>query len=544
MKLVSIAEMKTIEAEANQRGLTYAQMMENAGKGLAEEILNLSAGYAAQETRLALALVGPGNNGGDALVALTHLIAQGWQVCAWLENRPTDALTQRLLQAGGQILSRQTDPQFNALQAQLTECDVIVDGLLGTGFHLPLRPEMAEIMNLVNAALSQMEWPPFVAAVDCPSGVDCDSGQAAAEVIPASLTVCMAAIKHGLLSLPAFELAGELRLVSIGLSDEPAWQALLREVPEEDSMAELLPARPADAHKGTFGTAVIAAGSINYTGAALLAGKAAYRAGAGLVQMAVPGALHAALAGHLPEATWTILPSESGVIAASAAETLAKTFERATALLLGPGLGTEETTAKFIENLLTGKAAPRKASSRIGFVHSEEEKSAASQLSLPPLVIDADGLRLLAKLENWTRLLPAGTVLTPHPGEMAVLTGMPREEIQADRQTIARKFAAEWGQVVVLKGAFTVIAAPDGRCAVLPFASAALARAGTGDVLAGIITGLRAQGLQPYQAAVLGAWLHAEAGMLAAEAAGSEAAVLAGDLLETLGQALGSLRGL
>jgi NAD(P)H-hydrate epimerase len=161
--------------------------------------------------------------------------------------------------------------------------------------------------------------------------------------------------------------------------------------------------------------------------------------------------------------------------------------------------------------------------------------------ALPPFVFDADGLKLLAKLPDWFRLLPAPAILTPHPGEMSLLTGLTVEKIQEDRLAIAGKYAAEWGHVVVLKGAFTVIAAPDGRTTTIPVATPALAHAGTGDVLAGLITGLRAQGLEAYDAGRLGAWVHAQAGLAAAVVQGSTAAVLAGDVLEAVADVLAEL---
>jgi ADP-dependent NAD(P)H-hydrate dehydratase / NAD(P)H-hydrate epimerase len=153
-------------------------------------------------------------------------------------------------------------------------------------------------------------------------------------------------------------------------------------------------------------------------------------------------------------------------------------------------------------------------------------------------VVDADGLKLLAQIPGWAKLLPPGTVLTPHPGEMAILTGLTKDEIQADRIGIAERFAQDWGHIVVLKGAFTVIAEPGGRTALVPVATPALARAGTGDVLAGIILGLRAQGVDGFEAAAAGAWLHAHAGLLADAALGSSASVLAGDLIEFLPEVL------
>jgi NAD(P)H-hydrate epimerase len=299
-------------------------------------------------------------------------------------------------------------------------------------------------------------------------------------------------------------------------------------------VASLLPDRPADAHKGTFGTALIAAGSVNFTGAALLAGQAAYRAGAGLVTLAVPSVLHAVLAGQLPEATWLLLPHEVGVISANAAEVLAKDFEHATALLIGPGLGLEDTTRDFIERLLTGKTGPKRSAGQMGFMPGQGPKADEKNATLPPLVFDADGLKLLARLPEWPKLLPAGAILTPHPGEMAILTGISKEEIQTDRLATARKYAQSWGHIVVLKGAFTVVAAPDGRVTVIPVASSALARAGTGDVLAGLIVGLRAQGVEAFEAAVAGAWIHAQAGLYAADDLGTTASVLAGDVLGSI----------
>ena len=285
---------------------------------------------------------------------------------------------------------------------------------------------------------------------------------------------------------------------------------------------------------------MIAAGSINFTGAAYLAGKAAYRIGAGLVTLAVPASLHGALAGQFPEATWVLLPHELGVISSAAADVLKKNLERATALLVGPGLGLEDTTRDFIANLLN-IAEDKPVHGRMGFVQAEAEKPLTKPVPLPPMILDADGLKLLAKLPDWPKLLPAMAILTPHPGEMSVLTGLTTEEIQKDRLIMAHKFAQEWGHVVVLKGAFTVIAAPDGRTTTIPMATPALARAGTGDVLAGLITGLRAQGVDAYDAARAGAWIHAQAGLMAAGFQGSAAAVMAGDVLEAIPDVIADL---
>jgi len=540
MKLVTISEMVEIEKEADANGLSYKQMMENAGAGLAEVILET---LSETEGLSAFALVGSGNNGGDALVALEHLASQGWDVVAYLVKRKADDLVKRVEDAGGTILSAEEDEDYEALFAHIETAHVLLDGLLGTGIKLPLLTPIPNLLTAVNDALELVDEPPLVVAVDCPSGVNCDTGEAAVECIKADLTVTMAAVKQGLLKLPAFELVGNLVTVGIGLPDDlPAWQVVENRVADSYTVAELLPERPLDGHKGTFGTAFIVAGSVNYTGAALLSGKAAYRSGTGLVTMGVPNPVYGALAGQFPEATWVLLPHQTGVIARNAVDVLLENMERATALLIGPGFGTEDTTRDFLADLLKGKDFTKKAAGRIGFVQEKEgETEVESKTSLPPLVIDADGLRLLAQIDNWQDLLPSPAVLTPHPGEMSALTGLSVSEIQAHRLVLAKEYAKKWQQVVVLKGAFTVVASPDGRTTTIPVASPALARAGTGDVLSGLIVGLRAQGLDAYDAAVAGAWIHAQAGLLAADAYGSTASVIAGDVLDAIPDVIAEL---
>jgi len=538
MKLVTVSQMQEIEKEADAGGLTYDQMMENAGRGLADTIFDLFIDEVEPEV---IGLVGPGNNGGDTLVAMTVLLEEGWRARAYLVKRKKDDLVNRFTDAGGELISGKD--AFEKLAESIEISDVLLDGVLGTGIKLPLKKDAAELLEEVNVILESLDRVPLAIAVDCPSGVDCDSGEVAEETIPADLTVTMAAVKQGLLKLPAFEYVGELDVVDIGLpNDLASLRDITTEVAEPDMVSALLPERPLESHKGTFGTALVTAGSVNYTGAALLAGEAAYRVGAGLVTLAVPAPLHGVLAGRFPEATWVLLPHEAGRISENASDVLAKNFKSVSALLIGPGFGTEMTTKVFIEDLLAGRSAQRKASTRIGFVHEESgEKQDESEKDFPPMVVDADGLKLFAQIKDWQTKLPALSILTPHPGEMSVLTGLSTEEIQEDRQAIASKYAKEWGHIVVLKGAFTVIASPDGHVMVIPVASPALARAGTGDVLAGLITGLRAQGLDSFDAAVAGTWIHAQAGLYAADDLGTTASVLAGDVLASVSDVLSVL---
>ena len=538
MKLVTVSQMQAIEKEADANGLPYDQMMENAGQGLADVILDF---FIDEEEPQVIGLVGPGNNGGDTLVALTALLSEGWKARAYLVKRKKDDLVKQFIEAGGEVLSGEN--AFEKLGESIESADVLLDGILGTGVKLPLKKEVAELLTEVNDILDGLEEEaPLVVAVDCPSGVDSDTGEVAEETISADITVTMAAVKQGLITLPAFEYIGDLQVIDIGLPDElDSFDDIKTEVADEDYVAGLLPERTLDSHKGTFGTALIAAGYVHYTGAALLAGEAAYRSGAGLVTMAVPASIQVALAGQLPEVTWVLLPHQMGMIASGGAEVLAKNFEKSNALLLGPGFGTEEATKEFVENLIEGKFSAKKTQPRIGFVHSEAGKKDEGNAKLPPTVVDADGLKLLAQIKDWHKKLPPFSILTPHPGEMAVLTGLTKEEIQEDRQAIAVKYAKEWGHIVVLKGAFTVVASPYENVTVIPVATPALARAGTGDVLAGLIVGLRAQGLDAYDAAVAGAWIHAQAGLYAADDLGTTASVMAGDVLNSISDVMSDL---
>jgi ADP-dependent NAD(P)H-hydrate dehydratase / NAD(P)H-hydrate epimerase len=535
MKLVTIAEMRAVEREADAQGWTYAEMMQKAGFGLAELVHSF---YGYEERLVVTALVGSGNNGGDALVALSALAEVGWQVCAYLvkARSETDELILQLRQAGGAISGVENDPDFKQLDEWIAESTVLLDGVLGTGIQLPLKEDVAGVLRHVK----ESAFCPPVVAVDCPSGIDCDTGKAADECLPAEMTVCMAAVKAGLLSFPAFQLAGDLQVVDIGLSDGlAAWDAIRREVISEDVVSAILPERPADGHKGTFGTAAICAGSINFSGAVLLAAQAAGKMGTGLVQVSAPSPLHSALAGFIPNVTWVLLPHQMGAISGDAAGVLLKSLGRATALLIGPGFGLEDCTADFVRRLLDGRLNTRERG-HIGFVSAKPDAQAEplAEKELPPMVIDADGLKLLARIEDWPTKLHSMAVLTPHPGEMAILTGLTTEEIQNQRLEIASQYAQKWGHVVVLKGAFTVVASPDGRASVVPVATTALSHGGTGDVLSGMITGLRAQGVAPFEAAVAGAWLHAHAGLAAANKVGHEASVQATDVVDAIPEML------
>ena len=530
MRLVSVEEMKSIEAEANASGLSYAAMMQNAGRGLAEIIQNA---YSHSPTLQLLGLVGSGNNGGDTLIALTYLAHNGWQATAYLASprNPDDELLKHFSAEGGQIISCQDETAMLILDKELSQASIILDGILGTGFKLPLREDIAGLLNHIKTILCEKLQKTHIIAVDCPSGIDCDSGQASEACLKAECTVCMAAVKSGLMTYSAASLCGDFVVVDIGLpAGLPTWEAARDRISDDDLLKSLIPPRANDAHKGTFGTAMIAAGSLNYPGAVLLAAEAAYRIGAGLVTAAIPQPLFTALAGHLPECTWVSLPHLAGSMSSKGAERLLDSLKGVTALLIGPGLGLSSSAQGFIQTLLGVEIDSQ--SSTIDMNKPE---------ILPPMVIDADGLKLLSRIPEWPQLLPQGSILTPHPGEMAALTGLSIQQIQTRRMETAREWAIKWKQVVILKGAYTVIASPMGRVTINPLATAALARAGTGDVLAGMVVGLLAQGIPAEDAAVAATGLHGKAALAALDAVGSAASVLAGNVSNMIGPALHNL---
>ncbi len=547
MKVVTVDEMRHIETQSDAGGHSYEAMMEQAGRAVAGAIIARRD----VKGRPVLVLVGPGNNGGDGLVAARYLTKAGARVtCYLLRSRdPAEDKNFRLVQEGEMdVLLAEEDGDRDDLRSLARKAVVIIDALLGTGTRLPLRGTLAEILDVVGQNLSTRKEPrptrltslasgfdsgafdrAFVVGVDGPTGLDYESGELDKVALSADLTVTFAYPKRGHFRFPGAGALGELVVADIG-TDSALAEDIPLEVVTPALVRSWLPERPMNAHKGTFGRAMIAAGSVNYTGAAYLSGASAARAGVGLVTMALPAAIHEAVAAQLPEATYLLLPNELGVIAEGAARVLIERLDDYDALLVGPGLGQEQETVGFVTALLDG-VEERHA---VGFGGAGPDQ--ARRHTLPPLVIDADGLNILSRLAEWPKRLPSGTILTPHPGEMARLMAAEIESVQADRVAVAREQAAAWGHVIVLKGAYTVVAAPDGRAVIEPFANPGLATAGTGDVLAGTVVSLRAQGLDAFEAAAVGAYLHGLAGEWARKEMGV-AGMVAGDVLARLPRA-------
>jgi NAD(P)H-hydrate epimerase len=514
------ADRLTIES-----GTPGFTLMQAAGSGIAkiiqEEWLRQSV----------LVLAGPGNNGGDGLVAGRYLAQAGADVAFYL-YRPRDAQTDenfaQIEELGLFQANVEDDQGYRQLRLRLQGAEILIDALLGTGVDRPIGGELAKLMQQVHAGLderreSTSQAPsqrmtsiaslggrkapdhPLTVAVDCPSGLNTDTGDLDPLALEADLTVTFAGPKRGHFLFPGAGAVGELVVADIGVGAQlPEVQAVSTELATADLARRLLPPRPLAGHKGTFGKVLAAGGSARYWGAPLLCGRGAYRAGAGWVALAVPRSVRPVAAAQLPEATYPLVPDRDN-FSAEGARFLLDVLPIYDAFLLGPGLGAADD---FVAALLDGGE------------------------NVPPLVVDADGLNVLSRMERWPERLPANTVLTPHPGEMArpmdVDLGLLKER---DRIELARAQAQAWNHVVLLKGAYTVVAAPDGRATVLPFANPILGIAGSGDVLAGIIVALLGQGLAPYEGAVLGGYLHAAAGQLAGEEMG-DAGLLSGELAD------------
>ena len=511
MKLVTAAQMHDLEQDAVAAGTSLDELMEQAGLAVAQEAW-LSLGVVAG--RRMLVLCGPGNNGGDGLVAARHLAAWEGDVVVYLiaPRDPADANMAKVRELGVPVFAATEDTDGAALVRALDGAELVIDALLGTGRSRPIEGVLAQILQRLHEAERRTHAPKIV-AVDLPTGVDADSGQADPLAVRADMTVTFGLAKVGLYTLPGSGYAGRVQVVDIGLPKDSEQRVPL-DLLDTSWVRARLPERPKSGNKGTFGKVLVVAGSRSYVGAARLAAEACYRAGAGLVTVACPASVQAMLAPAIAEATWLPLDDDDGALGAGAGRAVLEALPGYDVLLIGPGLGQSRGVRDAV----------------VGIVSSLPS-------TLRGCVIDADALNVLAEESGWQGRVAVETVLTPHPGEMARLCGTTVAEVQDHRLSIATDGAATWGQIVVLKGAHTVVASPDGRSAISPFANPLLATAGTGDVLAGTIAGLLAQGADGFESAGCGVYVHG----MAAEELGEELGdrgLLASDLLPALPRAI------
>jgi NAD(P)H-hydrate epimerase len=439
-------------------------LQQRAGKAVAEEAHKLVS-----PDQRVVVYVGHGNNGRDGAVAAEWLLDHG--TLADLVLAPRHAVTSEEL-ARLRAKGAMTLPPEGA-RGVLASAGLAIDAITGIGITGALRDPLASMAAQLNAARDHLH----VLALDLPSGIDADTGEVPGEAVWADTTVTLGAVKQGLLRFPAAERVGRLIARDIGIPPAPN-TTLPYDVLDEAALAALIPARPLDAHKYRFGRVLVIAGSDHFLGAPVLCAGSAARVGAGLITVASTRDVRLNVAHHLPEVTF----SQSDVDPRDASIQALEPYLANHTVVIGPGLGREAGITRFVEAVLR---APRS--------HG--------------LVIDADGLVALSEIAGWPALLDANTVLTPHSGELARLVGHELDESEPV-WVRAGRLAQEWGCVLVAKGPFTCVAAPDGRVDVWPRANPALATGGTGDVLAGATAGLLAQGLPAWDAARLAVGVH------------------------------------
>jgi len=514
LKILASSEMKEIDRRAIEEvGIPGPLLMENAGREVVRAMRRRVPGL---EGKPVVVVAGKGNNGGDGFVVARHLANMGGRPSVLLLARQDDvrgdaALNMKIAsKLGLPIVEVTTEADWRTARTELFQARVIVDALFGTGLAEPLSGLYAQVVEDINKARA------FTVAVDIPSGLSSDTGRILGPSVEADLTVCLAAPKIAHIFPPAADRVGELVVAGISipsfLFDDPRLKLNLLEA--ADVRPHFRP-RPKDTHKGTYGHLLIVAGSVGKAGAAVLAGRAALRMGAGLVTMAVPAACLPAVARPTPELMVEPLPgTPEGTIAAAAAKRVSELLKGKDALLLGPGISTHPETAAFVADLL-----PRVK---------------------VPAVLDADALNIIAAKAFRLEGVKAPAVLTPHPGEFARLLGLSTADVVEKKLTLAPEFAARHGLHLVLKGYRTLVAAPDGRVFVNPTGNPGLATGGAGDVLGGLIASQVMQTKDVLAGTLSAVYAHGLSGDLAASKLG-ERALIAGDLVRFLPAALKSL---
>ncbi len=515
MKVVTVEQMRRIEQRSEGAGVSMDALMENAGLSVARRTTQMLDGVRGKRV---IVLVGRGNNGGDGMVAARYLSDWGALVTLYMtsprrrEDKFEECRTRRV-----RVVEGRDDQDLWVLSNYLPLTDLVMDAVLGTGQDGPLDQSLQALFTKI--CETQRAGQGFkLVAVDVPTGVNADTGMVDDVCPKMDLTITLGAPKVGLFQFPAANYVGPLETVSIGLPEGVDTDVSL-ELADGPLVASLLPARPLDSHKGTFGHVLAVAGSREYIGASVLTCLGAYRAGAGLVTLASPSGTYRLAASQMAETTYLPLDeTPEGHVAPAGAMAVRQALAAATAGVIGPGLGHSAAVQAFIQAALLVDPPPE-----------------------TPVVLDADALNALAETPRWWEWLHTSAVLTPHPGELSRLLRSTVPAVQADRLNATKQAAEAWGQVVVLKGAYTVVAGPEGQATLSPFANPALASGGTGDVLSGVIGALLAQGLSPYNAAVAGVHLHGSAGEQVRSELG-DAGLIATDLLSELPRVMRALR--
>ena len=514
MYLVSAAEMQKMDGETIRSfGIPGRVLMENAGRGTARVLLEKFPDV--QGKKLGI-IAGRGNNGGDGFVVARYAAQRGITVFVYLLST-TDRVTgdaranlDLLPSLKVPVIEIPDTTGLSDHKAAMAQQDIWVDAVFGTGLNSDIRGHYREAIDLINS----FDRP--VLAVDIPSGINADNGRTCGTCIRADVTVTFAFPKIGHAVFPGKTYTGTLEVIDIGIPPHIADAVAPRQLLITPAkVARSLISRKPEAHKGDTGHLLVIAGSTGKTGAAAMTCLAAMRTGAGLVSLGAPESLNAVLETMLLEVMTVPLPETGeGTLSENAFGQIDRLLNGKRCVAVGPGLGIVADTGKLVRNLL--------------------------RTCEIPMVIDADGLNNIAGHNTILEKLKAPAVLTPHPGEMARLTGLSSARVQRDRIGCARDFATATGTIIVLKGAGTVIALPDGTVHVNPTGNPGMASGGMGDVLTGIIAGLITQGYSPETSAVAGVYLHGAASDAIA-ATGKPTGYLAGDVIKKIPGQLGLL---
>lgn len=497
MKVVSVRQMRAIDERAQTEfGLSGFDLMDAAGTAMAESILERF------EAQAPCIICGKGNNAGDGFVVARRLHERGLNpVVVCLES--PDSYAGAAGTAWERLAATKVSVKgFAELEPVLESCDLIIDALLGTGISGPPPEKYAGAIAAINASRRP------VVALDIPSGVrELDESESPGAAVKADVTLTVGALKTVLLIGSGRRCAGEIEVLPINfpppLLDSPEIE--LNWAPESE-MGQWLPPRIPDSNKGTWGHVGIVGATPEFAGATLMTARGALRTGCGLATIYTLASTNAIYKTALPEATSHIVgESDDTTMAAPAAEQFLEKADKHKIVTVGPGLGTSPGATGFVERVL-----------------SEWKR---------PLVLDADALNILSDGRQDLLRERSDCLLTPHPGEMARLTGLSVPEVQARREAVVREFARKYEVMVLLKGEGTLVARPDGQVWLVPGAEPALAKGGTGDVLTGVIAALFAQGMPLWQAAVVGAWAHLHAGTSCARIRGSRG-VLASEVAD------------
>ncbi|MCP3677695.1 MAG: NAD(P)H-hydrate dehydratase [Deltaproteobacteria bacterium] len=513
MKLVDGLAMRRMDRKAvRQYGIREIVLMENAGRGVAD----IAARYIRGSNRRISILAGKGNNGGDGFVAARHLSNRGFDVTVLLLVNPSDVrgnpkvnkhIWERM---GGKTGTVRTARELKSVLSSLKHSALIVDAIFGTGLSATVRGHYAKVIDTIN----DLSVP--VVAVDIPSGLNASTGAVMGHAIKAEVTATMVLPKIGLVTHPGVDYAGVVEVVDIGMPRELTDdESIPWDLVDGGMAGGMVRPRMGDAHKGSCGHSLVLAGSPGKTGAAYMTAIGALRSGAGLVTLGVPESLHAIMEAKTTEVMTAPLPeTASHTVGSDAFCAVTELMEGKDAVVIGPGLGVNSEVRGLVVRLI-------------------EE-------SPIPLIIDADGLNVIAGHLSVLRRAKAPVIVTPHPGEMARLLGKAVAYVQGNRVGVATDFAKKHKVTLVLKGARTVTAGVDGAVFFNTTGNSGMATAGTGDILSGVIGALVGQGYDPIDAAVAGVYLHGLAGDRVAEARGA-IGMVATDILEEVPPALSSI---